>query len=346
MSIGFALVFTAVFLGVNAFFVSAEFAVTSSRRAQVEPLVAEQRPGSAQALYALEHVSLMLAICQLGITVMSTSLGVLAEPAFARLFAVPLTAAGLPEATAHVFAFVAALVLILLLHVVFGEMVPKNISIANPQKVLLWLAPALVALGRVLGPIVRAMDRVANGFLRMIGVEPSAEISATFTAEEVAQIVEVSHLEGKLSDELGLISGTLEFSTENAGDVMVRVEDLQTLPADVTPTQVEQAVAQTGYSRFPVSSHPGDLVGYLHLKDVLYADDRTRDQLVPKWRIRAFHAVRPETEIEDVLREMQQSGTHMATVVGPDGDILGIVFLEDILERLVGEVRDSLQRGT
>lgn len=345
MNMGLALFFTVLLLAVNAFFVAAEFAVTSSRRAQIEPLVAEKRPGASKALYALEHVSLMLAICQLGITVMSTSLGVLAEPALARLFEIPLVAAGLPAASAHVAAFVCALILILFLHVVFGEMVPKNISIANPQQILLALAPTLVTIGHVIKPVVVGMDRIANGFLRFAGIEPSSEIAATFTAEEVAHIVQISHHEGKLSDEFGLISGTLEFSTENALEVMVPLDDLTVLPETVTPAEVERAVARTGFSRFPIASADGKLMGYLHLKDVLYADEANRDEPVASWRIREFHGVKPQTEIEDVLREMQQSGTHMATVIGGENQVLGIVFLEDILERLVGEVRDSLQRG-
>lgn len=336
---------TVLLLAVNAFFVASEFAVTSSRRAQIEPLVEEKRPGATQALYALEHVSLMLAICQLGITVMSTSLGVVAEPAIAHLLEAPLTAIGLPAVSAHAFAFIIALALVLFLHVVFGEMVPKNISIANPQRVLLRLAPPLVAVGHVIRPLVVAMDHMANWFLRLAGIEPSSEIAATFTAEEVANIVQVSQQEGKLSDELGLLSGTLEFSTENAGDVMVPLGQLTTLPASATPSDVEQAVAHTGYSRFPVVDAEGEIVGYLHLKDILYADEAARHEPVTSWRIREFYATAPDTEIEDALRMMQKQGTHMASVVTESGEMVGVLFLEDILERLVGEVRDSLQRG-
>ena len=155
----------------------------------------------------------MLAICQLGVTVASTTLGVVAEPAIAHLVESPLERLGAPEATSHVVGFAAALVIVLFCHVVFGEMVPKNISIAA-VRMLLILAPVLVRLGHVLRPIIDAMDHFANWFVRRAGYEPRSEISATYTVEEVASIVVASQAEGVLTDELGLLSGTLEFSRD------------------------------------------------------------------------------------------------------------------------------------
>lgn len=334
---------TILLLTVNAFFVAAEFAVTSSRRAQIESLAAEGRKGADKALYALEHVSLMLSICQLGVTVMSTSLGAVAEPAIASLVQGPLVAAGLPSATAHLIAFVFALLLVLYLHVVFGEMVPKNVTIAGPQRVLLWVAPILVGIGRVLRPIVVGLDHVANFFVRAFGVEPRAEIAATYTAAEVASIVEVSQQEGKLRDELGLLSGTLEFSEETAGSIVVPLAKVITVPVEVTPAQVERAVAEHGFSRFPTTDPAGEITGYIHLKDVLYADETQRDQVVENWRIHQIERISANTEIEDALRFMQSRGTHMVLVEDEADAAIGVLFLEDILEELIGEVRDSVQ---
>ena len=144
MSAGMGIAITVALLAVNAFFVAGEFAVTSTRRSQVEPLADEGARGTRDALYALQHVSLMLAICQLGVTVASTTLGVVAEPAIAHLVESPLERLGAPEATSHVIGFAAALIIVLFCHVVFGEMVPKNISIAAPVRMLLILAPILV----------------------------------------------------------------------------------------------------------------------------------------------------------------------------------------------------------
>lgn len=335
---------TVVLLAINAFFVAAEFAVTSSRLAQIEPLKAQGKKGADKAYYALQHVSLMLATCQLGVTVMSTSLGAVAEPAVAHLLAVPLGALGINEATTHAISFVIALLIVLFLHVVFGEMVPKNISIASPEKMVLALAPPLVALGHIFRPLVVGMDNMANTVLRWFHVEPSSEISATFTLDEVANIVQVSQEEGKIEDQLGLLTGTLEFSQKTAVEVMVAASDLVTLPDDCTPADVEALVAQTGYSRFPVAGPEGNLVGYLHLKDVLYARGEERNQPVTPWRIRELRALSADTEIEDALRMMQMAGIHMAEVTTTGGRAWGVLFLEDVLELLVGEVRDSIQR--
>ena len=341
MSAGWSLAVTVVLLAINAFFVAGEFAVTSTRRSQIEPLADAGERRAGDALYALRHVSLMLAICQLGVTVASTTLGVVAEPAIAHLVESPLGRLGAPEASSHVVGF--ALVIVLFCHVVFGEMVPKNISIAAPVRMLLVLAPVLVRLGRVLRPIIMAMDRFANWFVRLAGYEPRSEIASTYTVQEVASIVEASQAEGKITDELGLLSGALEFSEETAGSAMVPLGDLVSLPAGATPADVEDLVAHTGYSRFPVADEEGAIVGYVHLKDVLYASGEERDQPITPWRIRRLESVAREDQVEDALRHMQRTGVHCA-LVREGGEVLGILFLEDILELLVGEVRDVLQR--
>ena len=343
MSAGMGIAITVALLAVNAFFVAGEFAVTSTRRSQVEPLADEGARGTRDALYALQHVSLMLAICQLGVTVASTTLGVVAEPAIAHLVESPLERLGAPEATSHVVGFAAALIIVLFCHVVFGEMVPKNISIAAPVRMLLILAPVLVRLGRLLRPIIEAMDRFANWFVRLSGYEPRSEISASYTVEEVASIVVASQEEGVLTDELGLLSGTLEFSEETAGSAMVPLADLVTLPDGATPADVEERVAHTGYSRFPIADQDGAIVGYVHLKDVLYASGEERTQPITPWRIRRLEAVASSDQVEDALRHMQRTGVHCA-LVRDEGVLVGILFLEDILELLVGEVRDALQR--
>ena len=162
----------------------------------------------------------------------------------------------------------------------------------------------------------------------------------------MATIVEHSQQEGMIDDDLGLLSGTLEFSTENASDVMVPLSELVILSAECTPEDVEKEVARTGFSRFPVADDSGALSGYIHLKDVLYAEGAERFEPVTSWRIRKMESVSMEAEVEDALRHMQRAGAHLAEVIGKDGNVQGVLFLEDILERLVGEVRDALQRDS
>ena len=171
MTTGLALVLAFLFLAVNAFFVAAEYAVISTRLSQIEPLVKQGRRGAGPAMFALEHVSIMLATSQLGVTVMSTSLGAVAEPAIAHLVEVPLAAIGLTEAMVQVISFLIALLVVIFLHVLFGEMVPMYLSIAKSHQALLVLAPPLVAVGRFFSPLVRLLDRLAKWFVKMAGLE-------------------------------------------------------------------------------------------------------------------------------------------------------------------------------
>ncbi|MFV0252314.1 MAG: hemolysin family protein [Beutenbergiaceae bacterium] len=352
MSSGTGLLIGLILLAGNAFFVGAEFAIMSVRRSAIEPLAQEGVRGAKTVLWAMENVSLMLACAQLGITVCSTGLGVVAEPALAKLVDGPLIALGAPADAAHLVGFVLALAIVVYLHVVLGEMVPKNLAVATPERAALWFGPPLVWVSRVLSPVIRALNWIANSMLRLVGVEPKDEVAAAFTAEEVAAIVERSRAEGVLDDEVGLISGAIEFSEATAAAVMVPMAQLVSVRQGVTPAELELAVTRTGYSRFPVLDEQDRVTGYLHIKDVLYATtQQQRDEPVPSWRVRAMSTAAGDDEVETVLTAMQGDGTHMALVTAapaPDSGaglaMTGVVFLEDILEELVGDVRDLMQR--
>ncbi|HLT85768.1 MAG TPA: hemolysin family protein [Phototrophicaceae bacterium] len=346
MSTTAALLVAAVLLALNAFFVGSEFAVMSARRSRIEPLVDAGSRSARTVLYAMENVSLMLACAQLGVTACSTGLGVVAEPAIAHAVEEPMMALGLPAQASHVVGFLLATAIVVYLHVVLGEMVPKNLAVTSPERAARIFAPPLVALSRVLLPVIAALNWIANLMLRAMRVEPKDEVTSAFTAQEVASIVERSQAEGVLRDDLGLLTGAIEFSEETAREVMVPPERLVTLPVGCTPDQLERVVARTGYSRLPLQTEAGTLAGYLHVKDVLYASDEERSLPVPSWRMRALASVAPEDEVEDVLAVMQSTGAHLALVVPPgERAAIGVVFLEDILEELVGEVRDSMQRA-
>jgi CBS domain containing-hemolysin-like protein len=328
----------------NAFFVGAEFAVMSARRSQVEPAAASGSRAAGTALTAMENVSLMLACCQLGITVSSLGLGAIAEPALAHLLEVPFAALGVPENLLHPAAFAIALTVVVYLHVVIGEMVPKNLAIAMPERAVLLLATPLVLTARAVKPVIRALNAIANGFLRLARVEPKDEVSSTYTVEQVQSLVHESRREGLIEDRGDVLSGALEFSDLVARDVMVPLDQLVTIEGGATPADVERLVTETGFSRFPVQSADGDLTGYLHLKDVLYAEDAQHEDPVPDKRIRALDRVAADDEVEEAMASMQRTGTHLARVLDSSGRLLGVVFLEDVLEELVGEIRDEMRR--
>ncbi len=334
----------------NAFFVGAEFAAMAARRSTLEPL-AEQ--GSARArlcLQALEQLGSMLATAQLGITVCSVGLGALAEAALHEVLqgvfdSWHLADRGVSDAWTSAVALVLALLVVVYLHVVVGEMIPKNLAIAGPDRAALLLVPLLLYVSRALRPFVRVMEAIAKWLVRRFGVEPKDEITSAFTAQEVAHIVTESHAEGLLEEERrGLVRSALEFSDKSAADVAVPVDGLVTVEAGATPADIERLVARHGYSRYPVTDAAGNVAGYLHLKDILYADDARHDEPVPVKRVRPLATVRPVDDVEDVLATMQRSGAHLARVVAASGEVTGVVFLEDVIEELVGEVSDATQR--
>jgi len=331
----------------NAFFVGAEFAAMAARRSALEPLAAARSARAATCLAALEQMGSMLATAQLGITVCSVGLGALAEAALHEVLHPVFAALPLGEAWANGLSFAGALLIVVYLHVVAGEMIPKNLALAGPERAALVLVPALLMVSRVLRPVVAVMEWVAKGLVRAIfRIEPKDEIASAFTVEEVTHILAESEREGLIEEQReGLVRSALEFSAKLAADVAVPVDRLVTVAKGVTPEDVERLVARTGFSRYPFLDKEGHVAGYLHLKDILYAADAAaRTERVPRKRLRRLATVAPTEEIEDVLATMRGNGTHLARVVDPTGEVIGVIFLEDIVEELVGTISDAETR--
>ena len=336
---------TVLLLLLNAFFVGAEFAAMTARRSQLEPLAAHGSRRAQVCLDALEQIGSLLACAQLGITVCSVLLGAISEAALHHALEPVVQRLGLPDGVTDGVALALALLIVVYLHVVVGEMIPKNLALAGPERSALVLVPVLLYITRALRPVIRVMESVAKSLVRLFRIEPKDEITSAFTAEEVEHILAESHHEGLIEEgQHGLVGAALEFSDKDAVDVAVALTDLVTLPLTATPDDVERMVAKKGFSRYPLVDRSGGLAGYLHLKDVLYADDAERGLPVPVKRVRKLATVQTADEVEDVLRTMQRTGAHLARVVDADGGDIGVVFLEDVIEELVGEVTDASQR--
>ncbi|AOT05126.1 hemolysin family protein [Arthrobacter sp. U41] len=327
----------------NAFFVAAEFAVMSARRSQIEPLAEAGSKRAQTTLRAMENVSLMLACAQLGITVCSLLILQVAEPAIHHLMVVPLEAVGVPVEIADVAAFAVALLVVTFLHVTIGEMVPKNISVSVADKAALLLAPPLMFIARAVKPVIVALNWSANHILKLMRIEPKDEVTSSFTLEEVQSIVQESTRHGLVDDDAGLITGALEFSEHTASRVMVPLDKLVMLKPATTPVEFEKAVSRTGFSRFPMLDEDGMLSGYLHIKDVLSIPDAAYRQPIAESHIRSLANLAMDDEIEKAMSVMQRTGSHLARVIGPDGLTQGVLFLEDVIEELVGEIRDATQ---
>ncbi|WP_374772952.1 hemolysin family protein [Streptomyces sp. NBC_01310] len=324
-------------LVVNAFFVGAEFALISVRRSQIEPY-AEQGDRRARAvLWGLEHVSALMAAAQLGITLCTLVLGVVAEPAIAHLLTPLLDLVGVPHGVTHAISFVVALALATYLHMLFGEMLPKNVALSEPVRTALLLGPPLVTLTRALRPVIFAINAFANALLRLLRVEVKDEVGATFSDDELARMVKDSSDAGLLDDRASeRLHDALELGRRPVTDVVLPADQVVPAREGITPAGLERLSAESGYSRFPMIDAEHRILGYLHVKDALDADGEARDEPFPLASLRPIAQVRAETPLDDVLTAMRRSRTHLAAVLGTDGAMTGLVTMEDVLRELFG----------
>ncbi|PKQ26554.1 MAG: hypothetical protein CVT64_05690 [Actinobacteria bacterium HGW-Actinobacteria-4] len=330
----------------NAFFVGAEFALISARRTQIEPRAIAGHRGARLTIRAMEQVSLMMAGAQLGITMCSLGLGAIGEPAIAHLLELPLKTIGVSGPWLHLVSFSVALSIVVFFHMVLGEMVPKNIAIARPERSVLILGPALYGVVTVLKPLIVSLNWIANAVLRLLRVTPTDEITSVFTADQVAAFIHESRDHGLLDQrEHTLLTAALSISLERVSTVAVPLADLAVLPARSTTSQAEAACIETGFSRFPLASDDGSLVGYVHLKDLLTVAGKDRDKPIAASATRPLASIDGNLALDSALAAMQALGAHVALVTS-DGKPMGAAMLEDVVERLIGEVVDAAQAQT
>ncbi|MEU1283277.1 hemolysin family protein [Kitasatospora sp. NPDC005856] len=332
----------------NAFFVGAEFAVVSVRRSQIEPLAEAGHKRARTVLHALSNVSAMLAAAQLGITVCSLGLGALAEPTIAALLEGPFHAIGVPSGLMHPLSYGISLAVVVFLHMVMGEMVPKNMAMAGPERAALWLGPPLDRLARWLAPVIRLLNAFANGVLKLFRVDAKDEVESVFTTEQLMYLLADSRDAGLLDEgRQERLEDALELGRRPVTEVLLKPEQLVTVDPKATAAEVEELALRTGFSRFPVTD--GDpaghgYLGYVHLKDVLDADDPSAPVPARLWR--PITVLRGSLPLDDALGAMRRATCHLAAVLDQDGRTLGVVMLEDVLEELVGEVYDPDHRAT
>jgi CBS domain containing-hemolysin-like protein len=332
---GNLLLTVALLLG-NAFFVGSEFALIASRRTVIEPQAATLRR-AAWALSAMRQIPLMIAGAQLGITVCSLGLGAITEPALAHLLRPLLHALHVPPGAVHPIAFVLALGLIVFLHTVLGEMVPKNIAIAGPEQTVLWLGPPMLAFCTATKPLLLTMKWLARAVLRIWRIEATDAVKTVFTAEELAGLVAQARTEGLLDpDEHARITGALALNERTAADALHPWAEVTTVAEDITPAALEVLATHTGRSRFPVVARESRRVlGFVHVKDVLGAEGPDRRAPISPDLIRPLAVVPPGRTLGELLLAMRREARHIVLV--SDGTRpLGILTLDDVLTAVVG----------
>lgn len=325
----------------NAFFVGAEFSMVSVRRSAIEPKAARGSRRARATLKALENISFLMAGAQLGITICSLALGAVAEPAIAHLLEKPFHDLGIASELLHPVAVVIALTVTLFLHVVIGEMVPKNIALAAPERSALILTPLLTKVVKILSPVVYSLNALSNITLKIFGLNPKNEVGSTYTRDEMADLVKESRKEGLLSeDSEHLLSGALTFDARSVKTVAMPLEKVITVDKSITHGGIEEISVKTGFSRFPVRGKRKKILGYVHIKDIITLGESQRNERIHQRDIRQLVTVSANQSIRMTLKIMQHSGAHMALVTSGK-TLMGLVTLDDVLEELVGEISDQ-----
>ena len=334
----------ALFLvGLNGFFVAAEFAFVRVRGTSVEQLVEDGRPGSASLEGVMTDLDNYLAVTQLGITLASLGLGWAGEPAIASLLD-PVLESVLPPGLVHLVAFGVGFGIITFLHVVFGELAPKTLAIAQTERLSLLLAPPMTLFYYLFYPGIVVFNGSANAFTRLIGVPPASESDETLSEGEIRRVLTQSGDEGAIDEqEVEMIERVFDLDDTSVREVMVPRPDVVSVPADATVAEIRAVVFETGHTRYPVVSadDPDQVVGFVDVKDVLRASETDAEPASAEDIAREILVVPETTAIDDLLMQFSQEHTQMAGVIDEWGSFEGVATVEDVVEAVVGDLRDG-----
>jgi CBS domain containing-hemolysin-like protein len=340
-----ALFVAAVLLVLNGFFVAAEFALLASRRSRLEQLAADGDRRAGHALAGRRELTLMLAGAQLGITMCSLGLGAIAEPAVADIIE-GLLGTALSETARHLISFVIALCIVVFLHMVVGEMAPKSWAIADPERSSLLVARPFRWYTAVLRPVIRLLNTMANGVVRLAGVEPQDERAHAHSPTDLLLLIDESAGHGAFeADEHALLTRSLELSGLTAADAMTPRRDIVAVSADTTAAELADCAHRTGRTRIVVHERDLDHVhGFVHAKDVIRLPADSWAATTAGAIARPIMVTPEHHGLEDLLLEMRTQRQHISLVVDEHGLVLGLVTLEDVIEELIGDFDDESDR--
>jgi CBS domain containing-hemolysin-like protein len=331
----------------TALFVAAEFAFVALDRAAVERSVEAGDAGSHQVLEALRRLSTQLSASQVGITLTTLLVGYLVQPSVAALLASPMRGLGLSSGLAASLSVLLALVLATVFSMVVGELIPKNMAVAEPLRVARAVALPMRVFGAVFRPLIALLNGSANRLLRRMGVEPKEELSGARTPQELASLVRRSAEAGTLDAVTArLVTRSLRFGDRTAEDVMTPRLRCVVVHRDDPASDVVRLARSSGHSRFPVVDDGlDDVVGLVHVKRAVAVPHERRAE-VPAAALMAEPVMVPETaRLEPLLAQLRESGMQLAVVVDEYGGTSGVVTLEDVVEEIVGEVADEHDRN-
>lgn len=337
-------------MALNGLFVAAEFAFVRIRATQVDRMVREGRTSSRLVKNATAKLDQYLAVCQLGITICSLGIGALAEPTVASLLEPIFEDIGVPGALVHPVAIAIALFVASFFHVVFGELAPKTLAIQRAEGTSLFVAPFMRFFYYLLLPLVAMFNGTANAITRAFGVPPASEGEESHTEEEIRTLISQSTRQGFLeADESEMIGGVFELGDTTAREIMVPRPDVVSFSADTPIRDLVAGAAAGNYTRYPIyEDETGDrVIGTVHVKDLLRNTAESVGGVdlnatpAEKGIVREVLTVPENRRIDDILDDFQKREIQMAVVIDEWGSFEGLVTIEDILEEIVGEIRDE-----
>ncbi|CAM3378280.1 hemolysin family protein [Stackebrandtia soli] len=340
MSTGVALTISLILLVANAFFVAAEFALLASKRHRLEARAAEGSRAAKAALHGTRELTLMLAGAQLGITVCTVGLGALAEPALAHLLDPAFQSIGIPSQASYAIAFLIALVVVVFLHMVVGEMAPKSWAISHPEDSAIMLALPFRGFTWLMRPILIALNGMANGLLRLFKITPQDTAAQAHGPEELRILLRESREQGFLPEQQHqMLAGALRVQSTTVADISVPRAEIQSVSITATAADIEAASRECGRSRLVVMDVDRP-VGLVHIREAVQADPDTsvRDLMFPPLTLPGGEMVSKAVTV------MRAQRAQLALVADASSTVVGLIALEDLLEEIIGEFEDETDR--
>lgn len=335
-------------IAANGLFVAAEFSFVTADRSVVEQLAERGDRRAAGLLAGVKSLSTQLSGAQLGITVTSLIVGYLAEPSLAALLHGPLGMTGLSDAAATGAAIAVALIVATTTQMVFGELVPKNWAIAQPIRVGRAVSSFQRGFSFAAKPLIAFLNGMANTIVRALGIEPVEELASARTPGELASMASRSASSGTLGESTArLLTRSIEFGDRRASDVMTPRPQVEFILAEQTAADVLDRAASSGHARFPVLGRSVDeVVGIVHFKHALAVPREERTHRLVGSIMHDLPPVAASMELDNVLDNLRQSGPQMALVVDEYGGTAGVVTMENLIEEIVGDIKDEQDRPT
>lgn len=332
-------------IALTAFFVASEFAIIKVRSSRIDQLVEEGKKGAVSAKKVTLHLDEYLSACQLGITVTALGLGWIGEPTVAHLLEPLFAKLNIPASATHILSFIIAFSLVTFLHVVVGELAPKTLAIHKAETITLLVAKPLILFYKMMFPFIWVLNGSARLVTKMFGLEPASEHEIAHTEEELRIILSDSYKNGQINQsEFKYVNKIFEFDDRIAKEIMVPRTEVITLSKNDSLDHAFQIVKEEKFTRYPVIDGDKDrVIGMVNVKELftfmLSADNYHKLTLEPL--VRPIIRIIDTVPIQELLLKMQRERIHMAILMDEYGGTSGLVTVEDILEEIVGEIRDE-----